>query len=203
MTDDRPDFVKRRFLRRATVILGGVGAVFVAAPFVLSMNPGARAKAEGGPVEVDIGRLEDGQALTIEWRRKPVWIVQRTAEMLAGLERNDGILADPASRVASQQPPYALNPYRSIKPEILVLVGICTHLGCVPAQHLAPGTASGLGDEWPGGWFCHCHGSKFDFAGRVFKNVPASTNLVVLPYAFLSDTRLLIGASPVDVPKAG
>jgi len=184
---------KRRFLTLLTTAVGAVGTGFVATPFVLSMTPSARAKAAGAPVEVDISKLESGQLMTVEWRGKPVWILRRDKEMLAELPKHDDLLADPSSKNADQQPTYAQNPDRSIKPEYLVLVGICTHLGCSPQQKLAIGPASGLGDNWPGGFFCPCHGSKFDLAGRVFKNVPAPSNLPVPPHTYLSDTRILIG----------
>ena len=184
---------KRRFLTLLTTGVGAVGAGFAATPFVLSMTPSARAKAAGAPVEVDISKLEPGQLHTEEWRGKPVWILRRTPEMLQTLPATDDQLADPASQVADQQPAYAQNPTRSIKPEILVVVGICTHLGCSPSKKLQAGVASGLGDDWTGGFFCPCHGSKFDLAGRVYKNVPAPTNLPVPPHMFLSDTRILIG----------
>jgi ubiquinol-cytochrome c reductase iron-sulfur subunit len=176
-----------------TTGVGAVGVAFAATPFVLSMNPSARARAAGAPVEADISKLEPGQMMIIEWRGKPVWIVNRTPEMLATLATDTAKLSDPDSEVP-QQPDYATNPARSIKPEILVLVGICTHLGCSPKKVFEMGAASDLGDDWPGGFFCPCHGSKFDLAGRVYKGVPAPTNLVVPPYQFLSDTRLLIGA---------
>jgi len=184
---------KRRFLTLLTTAVGAVGAGFAATPFVLSMTPSARAKAAGAPVEVDISKLESGQMMTVEWRGKPVWIVRRDKEMLAQLPKHDDVLADPASKNDDQQPAYAQNPDRSIKPEYLVLVGICTHLGCSPQQKLAIGPSSGLGEDWPGGFFCPCHGSKFDLAGRVYKNVPAPTNLVVPPHMYLSDTRILVG----------
>ncbi|MBI3546794.1 MAG: ubiquinol-cytochrome c reductase iron-sulfur subunit [Gammaproteobacteria bacterium] len=184
---------QRRRLLLATSGLGAVGTVFALTPFVLSMMPSARAKAAGAPVEVDISKVEPGQLLTVEWRGKPVWILRRTPEMLKALTEDEKFLADPKSSVAEQQPTYAQNTTRSLKPEFLVLVGICTHLGCSPAQRLVAGTASGLGDDWPGGFFCPCHGSKFDLAGRVFKNVPAPTNLQVPPYSFISDTRIAIG----------
>jgi ubiquinol-cytochrome c reductase iron-sulfur subunit len=144
-------------------------------------------------VELDVGKLEAGQMRTEEWRGKPVWIVKRTPEMLASLKQDVNLLADPDSKVATQQPRYAQNPFRSIKPELLVLVGVCTHLGCSPLAKLASGPASGVSEDWPGGFFCPCHGSKFDLAGRVFKGVPAPTNLVVPPYSYISDTRLVIG----------
>ena len=184
---------KRRFLTRLTTGVGAVGVAFAATPFVLSMTPSARAKAAGAPVEVDISKLEPGQMLTVEWRGKPVWIVRRTKDMLSTLPALDKELADPGSKNLEQQPNYATNENRSIKPELLVVVGICTHLGCSPSQKFQVGPASGLGDDWTGGFFCPCHGSKFDLAGRVFKNVPATSNLPVPPHMFLSDTRILIG----------
>lgn len=184
---------KRRFLTLLTTGVGAIGAGFAATPFVLSMMPSARARAAGAPVEVDISKLEPGQMLTVEWRGKPVWIVRRTKDMLDRLPGLDSILVDPQSKVTDQQPAYAQNVDRSIKPEILVLVGICTHLGCSPLQKFQVGPASGLGDDWPGGFFCPCHGSKFDLAGRVYKNVPAPRNLPVPPHMYLSDTRILIG----------
>ena len=184
---------KRRFLTLLTTGVGAVGAGFAATPFVLSMTPSARAKAAGAPVEVDIGKLEPGRLHTEEWRGKPVWILRRTPEMLKALPTIDNQLADPASVVADQQPVYAQNPTRSIKPEVLVVVGICTHLGCSPIKKLEAGADAILGDDWSGGFFCPCHGSKFDLAGRVYKNVPAPTNLVVPPHMFLSDTRIVIG----------
>ena len=184
---------KRRFLLIVTTIIGAVGAAFTAIPFMASMRPSARARALGGPVNADIGKLKFGQMLTVEWRGKPVWIVRRTPPMLARLKDDVTLLADPNSDVQTQQPPYAKNPYRSIQPEILVLVGICTHLGCVPVQRFTVGAESGLGENWPGGYFCPCHGSKFDLAGRVFKNVPAPTNLVVPPYRYATNTSIVIG----------
>jgi len=191
---------RRRLLKVVTVGIGTVGAAAVAFPLVRSMAPSARAKAAGAPVEVDIGGLDPGQLLTIEWRGKPVWILRRTPEMIADLAGLDPKLADPKSGAPSQQPGYARNDTRSIKPEIMVMVGICTHLGCSPDKRLASGAAaSGLDDDWRGGFFCPCHGSKFDLAGRVFKNVPAPTNLVVPPHMYLSPTRLLIGADETGV----
>jgi len=197
MAEDRPDDGRRRVLRRMTVTLGGVGLTAAGVPFALSMKPSARAWAEGGPAEVDLGSIAPGWPVTVLWRRKPVWILRRTPEMLATLEADRGLLADPDSAVRSQQPDYARNSYRSIRPETLVVVGLCTHLGCVPAAHLEPGSASGLGADWPGGWFCHCHGSKFDLAGRVFKYVPAPTNLVVPPHRYEDETRLVLGEGTV------
>jgi len=184
---------KRRFLTLLTTGVGAIGVGFAATPFVLSMTPSARARAAGAPVEVDISKLEPGQMMTVEWRGKPVWIVRRTKDMLATLPALDKQLADPESNNADQQPAYAKNPVRSLKPEVLLLVGICTHLGCSPSQKFQVGPASGMGDDWTGGFFCPCHGSKFDLAGRVFKGVPAPSNLPVPPHMFLSDTRILIG----------
>jgi len=184
---------RRRRLLAITTGLGLVGSVYAAVPFVASMAPSARARAAGAPVEVDISKLEPGQLLTEEWRGKPVWILRRTPEMLKLLPQVEPQLVDPKSEVTDQQPAYAKNPTRSLKPEIMIVVGICTHLGCSPDKRLAAGPASGLGEDWPGGFFCPCHGSKFDLAGRVFKNVPAPRNLVVPPHTYLSDTRILIG----------
>ena len=183
---------KRRFLVVATSVAGGAAAVAVAVPFVASMFPSARAKAAGAPVEVDISKVEPGMMIRAEWRSKPVWIVHRTSDMLERLKKVDSRVADPDSE-RPMQPAYAKNEYRSRKPEWLVLVGICTHLGCSPSDKLKAGPDSGLGEEWPGGFFCPCHGSKFDLAGRVFKDVPAPTNLEVPKYQFLTDTRLVIG----------
>ena len=193
MAGSNVDRGKRRFLIAATGAMGGVAGVAVAVPFVLSMNPSARARAAGAPVEVDISKVEPGMMITIEWRGKPVWIVHRTPEMLASLPKIDAEVADPQSS-APMQPDYAKNEGRSIKPEYLVLVGICTHLGCSPSEKLSAGAAGGMAGDWPGGFFCPCHGSKFDLAGRVFKGVPAPNNLEVPPYAYLSDTRLIIGS---------
>jgi ubiquinol-cytochrome c reductase iron-sulfur subunit len=184
---------RRRFLTAVTSGVGAIGLGFAATPFVLSMTPSARARAAGAPVEVDISKIEPGQLLTVEWRGKPVWILRRTPEMLKGLAALDAHLADPASKVASQQPAYAQNAARSIKAEILVVVGICTHLGCSPDKRLSAGPGAGLGEDWPGGFFCPCHGSKFDLAGRVWRNVPAPTNLEVPPHSYLSATRILLG----------
>jgi len=192
---------KRRFLVIITTMIGAVGAAFAAVPFIASMRPSARARALGGPVSVDIGTIEPGQMHTVEWRGKPVWIVRRTPSMLTQLKDNAPLLADPDSGVVTQQPPYAKNLYRSIQPDILVLVGICTHLGCVPVQRFAVGETSGLGDNWPGGYFCPCHGSKFDLAGRVFKNVPAPTNLVVPPHHYATGTNIVIGTDSLGVER--
>ncbi|AAZ97786.1 ubiquinol-cytochrome c reductase, iron-sulfur subunit [Thiobacillus denitrificans ATCC 25259] len=185
------DTRKRKFLIAATSAVGGVAVAGVAVPLVMSMMPSARAKAAGAPVEVDVSKIEPGMLLTVEWRGKPVWIVSRTKEMLDKLSTLDGQLADPKSEMP-QQPEYCTNPVRSIKPELLVAVGICTHLGCSPTYRKDVGAAD-LGADWPGGFFCPCHGSRFDLAGRVYKGVPAPTNLVVPPHQYLSDAKLLIG----------
>jgi len=186
------DTSKRKFLIAATSAVGGVAAVGVAVPLVMSMLPSARAKAAGAPVEVDISKIEPGMMLTVEWRGKPVWVVNRTKEMLAQLGKHDDKLADAMSEMP-QQPDYCKNATRSIKPEYLVAVGICTHLGCSPSEKLKLGGDSGMGGDWPGGFFCPCHGSTFDLAARVYKGVPAPTNLVIPPHQYLSDVRLLSG----------
>jgi ubiquinol-cytochrome c reductase iron-sulfur subunit len=191
MANQEVDQSKRRFLIAATSAVGGVATVAVATPFVLSMLPSERAKAAGAPVEVDIGKVEPGSMITVEWRGKPVWIVNRNQDMLAQLDKIDDKLSDPKLDVP-QQPDYTKNPTRSIKPNLMVLVGICTHLGCSPSSKLKSGE-EGMGSDWPGGFFCPCHGSRFDLAGRVFKGSPAPINLLVPPHKYLSDTRLLIG----------
>jgi ubiquinol-cytochrome c reductase iron-sulfur subunit len=183
---------KRKFLVAATTAVGGVAAAGVAVPMVLSMMPSARAKAAGAPVEVDISKIEPGMLLTVEWRGKPVWIVNRTKEMLALLSNHDSQLTDPKSEVP-QQPAYCKNPNRSIKPEYLVAVGICTHLGCSPTEKLQAGSGGGMVADWPGGFFCPCHGSRFDLSARVYAGSPAPTNLVIPPYQYLSASQLLIG----------
>jgi len=188
------DTRKRKFLIAATTAVGGVAAAGVAVPLVMSMLPSARAKAAGAPVEVDISKIEPGMLLTVEWRGKPVWIVNRTKEMLDLMGKHQDQLADPKSDMP-QQPVYCKNANRSIKPEFLVAVGICTHLGCSPTFRKDVGAAD-LGADWPGGFFCPCHGSRFDLAARVFKGVPAPTNLVIPPHQYLSDAKLLIGVDP-------
>ena len=192
MAESKVESGKRRLLLAAAVVVGGIGVIGAAAPFFASMLPSARARAAGAPVEVDISRVEPGMMIRDEWRGKPVWVVHRTREMLTDVQKADPLLADPNSE-RSRQPEYAKNEFRSIQPEYLVLVGICTHLGCSPSDKLQAGPAGGMGEGWLGGFFCPCHGSKFDLAGRVFKDVPAPANLEVPPYRFLSDTRLLIG----------
>jgi len=188
------DSGRRRFLTASTVVVGGVGAVAGAVPFVAAWLPSARAKAIGAPVEIDISKLQPGGRVTVEWRGKPVWVVRRSDDVLAVLPELDDGLRDPSSK-EEQQPDYARNEYRSIKPEYLVLVGICTHLGCSPA-YVTISEPHALGNDWKGGFFCPCHGSRFDLAGRVFKNVPAPTNLPVPPHTYLDNTTILIGVDP-------
>ncbi|MFN3984720.1 MAG: ubiquinol-cytochrome c reductase iron-sulfur subunit [Rhodocyclaceae bacterium] len=192
MSVDQKMDSSRRALLFATSAAGGVAAVATAVPFVASLTPSERAKAAGAPVEADISKLAPGEMMTVEWRGKPVWIIRRTPEMLASLEQTDGRVSDPASD-SSVQPEYAKNKHRSINPEYLVTVGICTHLGCSPSEKMRPGAESGLGADWPGGFLCPCHGSLFDLAGRVFRSMPAPTNLDVPPHTYLSDTTILIG----------
>lgn len=191
MTSEGVDLKKRRFLTATTAVVGAVGAGFAVVPFIKNWNPSERAKAAGAPEEADISGLESGGLLRVKWRGKVCWVVRRTEENLKDLPTLDGQLADPASEVP-QQPEYCKNSVRSIKPEYAVLVGICTHLGCSPTYRpdVAP---ADLGADWKGGFFCPCHGSRFDLAGRVFKGVPAPTNLVVPPHKYLSDDRILIG----------
>ena len=182
---------RRRVLVAATSVVGAVGAGFVAVPFIASMNPSARARAAGAPVRADISKVEPGALLRVKYRGQPIWIVHRTPEMLEGLPKNDPKLVDPSSTVP-QQPEYCQNPTRSIKPEYFIAIGICTHLGCSPTYRpeMAP---ADLGPDWRGGWFCPCHGSKFDLAGRVLKGVPAPTNLVIPKHTYLTDTTVLVG----------
>ncbi len=188
---DNVDRSKRRLLLAATSAAGGVAAVGVATPFVMSFMPSERAKAAGAPVEVDISAIAPGTMKVVEWQGKPVWIVRRTQEMLDLLSKHDGDLTDPAGSVP-QQPEYCHNATRSIKPEILVVIGICTHLGCSPSFRPEAAPAD-LGANWGGGWFCPCHGSRFDLAARVYQGSPAPTNLIIPPHQYLSDNMLLIG----------
>ena len=184
----------RRRLIIATAAVGGVGAVTALVPFVSSMLPSERAKAAGAPVEIDVANLAPGQLITVEWRGKPVWIFNRSPEMLETLTKLDEAVADPKSE-QPQQPPECKNEKRSLdkNPNILVVIGICTHLGCSPSSKFKHGSEEGMPAEWLGGFLCPCHGSTFDFSGRVFKNKPAPTNLVVPPHRYLTDTRILIG----------
>lgn len=191
MSGDNTNTGRRRFLTAATTVVGAVGAGFVLVPFVSSMQPSAKARAAGAPVRADISKLEPGQMIRVKWRGKPVWMVKRTEEMLETLPTLDGELRDPES-LQPMQPEYAQNGYRSIKPEVLVTVGICTHLGCSPTYRpdVAP---ADLGADWKGGFFCPCHGSTFDLAGRVYKGVPAPLNLEIPPHRYLSDDEIMIG----------
>lgn len=182
---------RRRFLTIATSAAAGAAAVGVATPFILSFFPSERAKAAGAPVEVDISKIEPGQKITIEWQGKPVWVVSRTEQQLKDLPTLDGLLADPAS-TQEQQPLNCQNPTRAIKEHIFVAIGICTHLGCSPTYRPDIGPAD-LGPDWKGGFYCPCHGSKFDLAGRVFKNVPAPTNLIIPDYKYINETTILVG----------
>jgi len=191
MSEKETDQGKRQFLVAATTVAGGVAAGAAAVPFVASMLPSERAKAAGAPVEVDLSEIALGERKTIEWQGKPVWIVRRTKEMLETVRANDSNVVDPQSK-KKMQPAYATNEMRAIKDEYLVVVGICTHLGCSPVEKFAK-QAEAFDPNWQGGFYCPCHGSLFDLAGRVFKNKPAPDNLVVPPYKYLSDTRIVIG----------
>ena len=186
---------RRRFLTATTAVVGGVGAAAAAVPFIKSWQPSARAQVAGAPVTEDISKLEVGQRLIVQWRGQPVWIIRRTPEMLAALPAQDSRLRDPNSDNPDQQPEYAKNPTRSIKPEIAVLVGTCTHLGCSPLfrPELEP---QPFDADWKGGFYCPCHNSRFDLAGRVYQGVPAPTNLKVPPYRFVDDTHIEIGVNP-------
>lgn len=192
MADQGVDCGKRRFLLAASVTMGGMATAGIATPLVMSMLPSEGAKAAGAPVEVDLSKLEPGMKLDVEWRGKPVWIVHRTQEMVQVLKGLDEQVSDPKSEMPLQ-PKYCQNESRSIKPEYLVLVGICTHLGCVPVAKLLPGGETGMGGDWKGGFHCPCHGSKFDLAGRVLKGQPAPKNLIVPPYKFVGETKIIIG----------
>jgi len=191
MSEEGVDLKKRRFLTATTAVVGAVGVGFAAVPFIANWSPSERAKAAGAPEEADVSALEPGALLRVKWRGKVCWVVHRTEQMLKDLPTLDPMLADPTSEVPNQ-PEYCKNPTRSIKPEYLVAIGICTHLGCSPTYRpdVAP---ADLGPDWKGGFFCPCHGSRFDLAGRVFKGVPAPTNLHIPPHKYLSDTRILIG----------
>ncbi|MCC7488779.1 MAG: ubiquinol-cytochrome c reductase iron-sulfur subunit [Gammaproteobacteria bacterium] len=189
---DEADLSRRHFLTVATSVVGGVGVVLTAVPFVASFRPSARAQAMGGPVEVDISKLEDGAMVRVVWRGRPVWILRRTADMISRVEAEPAsLLKDPGSE-ESEQPAYAQNPLRAIKPDILVVVGVCTHLGCAPIERfdVAP---PDLGPDWKGGFYCPCHGSRFDMAGRVMVGSPAPTNLPIPPYRFVGDNMIIIG----------
>jgi ubiquinol-cytochrome c reductase iron-sulfur subunit len=187
-------FTRRHFLTVATVVTGGAGAIATAVPFVASFKPSARAQALGAPVTVDISKLEPGAMTRVEWRGRAIYVVYRTEEMLSSLSKDVGLLEDPDSEADdSVQPEYAKNPHRSLRPAFLVLEGVCTHLGCAPLARFEVAPAD-LGADWPGGFYCPCHGSKFDLAGRVFNGVPAPTNLPVPPYRYINDSTILIGS---------
>ena len=192
MSSDGVNTGRRRFLIAATSTVGAAGAVGIAVPFVGSWNPSARAKAAGAPVKADIGKLEPGQMVVVAWRGKPVYVVNRTEEMLDNLPKLNDELKDPDSKI-SLQPDYIEGIPRALRPELLVVVGLCTHLGCAPKFRGEVGAADLGGDEWLGGFFCPCHGSKFDLSGRVYSGVPASSNLEVPPYSFEGENVLVIG----------
>lgn len=192
MTDDVVNKTRRRVLTAATSVVGAVGVVGAAVPFVGSWNPSAKAKAAGAPVRANIGKMEPGQMITVEWRGKPVYVVRRTPEALAGLDKVEDKLRDPES-LESDQPEYVQNETRAIKEEFLVLLGLCTHLGCAPSFRPEVGASDLGGDDWQGGFFCPCHGSKFDMAGRVYKGVPAPTNLEIPPHRYEGDNLLIVG----------
>lgn len=200
MADSPSNPARRRFLTGAATAVGAVGVGFAAVPFLSSFQPSARAEAAGAPVDVNIGKLAPGQMTTVAWRGKPVYVVHRTDRMLESLPEVEDRLRDPDSEVASQQPDFAINPYRAREEHkrFLVLVGVCTHLGCAPTYRpeIAP---EDLGEDWQGGFFCPCHGSKFDLSGRVYKGVPAPTNLEVPPYVYITDAIVRVGGSEEDV----
>lgn len=198
MSNDGVNKGRRRLLLGATTALGAVGAVGVAVPFVQSWHPSAKARAAGAPARADVSKLESGQQMIVEWRGRPVWIVRRTEEAIANLPNMDDRLADPESNRADQPAYIPKTPERALRPEYMVLVGICTHLGCSPTYRpdIAP---ADLGANWEGGFFCPCHGSRFDLSGRVFRAQPAPTNLVIPPHAYLDDATLIIGLDPEEV----
>lgn len=198
MSGQEIDLKKRRFLTQATSVVGAVGVGFVAWPFVSTWMPSAKAKAAGAPVDVDISKLEPGQLVRVLWRKKPVWVFKRDKQAIADLKTLDSDLADPdgTGDSASQQPSYITENYRSLKPEVAVIVGVCTHLGCSPTYRPEVGAADLGGDSWKGGFYCPCHGSKFDLAGRVYAGAPAPTNLSVPPYHFVNNSLVRVGIDP-------
>lgn len=189
VAEDEVDLSRRKFLTRATIATGAVGAVFAAVPFIESWAPSERARAQGAPTQMDLSKIEDGQMAVTVWRRSPIYVVHRTADMVARVAGHDADLKDPESK-DSNQPTYATNALRSRTPEFLVVIGTCTHLGCLPKQHFDKGD---LYPSWPGGWLCPCHGSRFDLAGRVFDGSPASINLNIPPYSYPNPKTLLVG----------
>ena len=196
MSDGEVNAGRRRFLIGATSVVGGVGVIGAAVPFVASWNPSAKAKAAGAPVKASIGKLEPGQRMTVEWRGKPVWVIRRTQEMLDNIEKLGDDLRDPQSN-EPQQPDYIKGVFRATKPEYAIIVGICTHLGCSP-QFVPEVKPQEFDENWVGGFFCPCHGSRFDLAGRVFKGVPAPKNLEIPPYRYLDDETVVIGEDEVQ-----
>ena len=196
MINEGVDKSKRQFLTSALTVVGAVGTGYLAVPFLSQMQPSVKAMAAGAPVTVDISKMETGQLLRVEWRGKPVWILNRTPEVLETLKSLDSQLRDPKSEESSQ-PAASKNPGRSIKPEVFVAVGLCTHLGCSPTfrPEIAP---HDLGENWKGGFFCPCHGSWFDLAGRVYQGVPAPTNLEIPPYRYINDTQIIVGEAPEE-----
>ncbi|MGQ0657027.1 MAG: ubiquinol-cytochrome c reductase iron-sulfur subunit [Chromatiales bacterium] len=195
MSHDEVDKKRRRLLTAAATVVGGAGAVAATVPFVAYLRPSARTKASGGPVEIDISKLKPGEKMTAKWRGRPIWILRRSPAMLDALKSVEEKIADPLSE-NSEQPDYAQNDVRSRNPEYLVIEGLCTHLGCSPT-YIPEGSPDAPEPDWRGGFLCPCHGSKFDLAGRVYRDVPAPTNLPVPPYEYLSDTRIVIGADEV------
>jgi ubiquinol-cytochrome c reductase iron-sulfur subunit len=191
MSEDGIDYNRRRFLTTTASVVGGVGAAATAVPFISTMTPSAKARAIGAPVEVDISELAPGDRMIVKWQGKPVWILRRNEKMLNDLNEMVDLVDDPDSEV-EQQPAYAQNEYRAINSEYLIVIGLCTHLGCSPTLYREDDEHD-LGADWNGGFFCPCHGSRFDLAGRVYKSVPAPTNLIVPPHQYLSETRLIIG----------
>ncbi|AUB78860.1 ubiquinol-cytochrome c reductase iron-sulfur subunit [Spiribacter aquaticus] len=190
MSEDKANNSRRRFLTGAVGVVGGIGAAYVAVPFLAYWNPSARTRAAGAPVEVDASTMQPGQKVNVTWRGQPVWVIRRSETAIDSLAGHDDVLSDPDSAVASQQPAYAQNMYRSVEPEFFVVVPICTHLGCIPSFMPQPGS---LDTNWPGGFFCPCHGSKFDNAGRVYAGVPAPTNLEVPPYRIADNGVIVVG----------
>ena len=202
MSEQTIDLKKRRFLTKATSVVGAVGVGFVAWPFLSTMKPSAKTKAAGAPIDIDISKLEAGQLVRVLWRKKPVWIFMRDEKALDALN-SDGLInslddPDGTGNSKNQQPSYVTSNFRSIKNKesVAVIVGVCTHLGCSPTYRPEPGAADLGGDSWPGGFYCPCHGSKFDLAGRVYAGVPAPTNLVIPPYRYVSDSLIRIGVDP-------
>lgn len=190
MSEDKANNSRRRFLTGAVGVVGGIGAAYVAVPFLAYWNPSARTRAAGAPVEVDTSTMQPGQKVNVTWRGQPVWVIRRSETAIDSLAGHDDVLSDPDSAVPSQQPAYARNMYRSVEPEFFVVVPICTHLGCIPSFMPQPGS---LDTNWPGGFFCPCHGSKFDNAGRVYAGVPAPTNLEVPPYRIAGNGVIVVG----------